>query len=166
MRNSMVSLSEIVSILTLVTALGCGLVAGVFFAFSTFVMKALGRVPPEAGISVMQSINVTVLTPWFMGVFFGTGIACAAALVHSLYQWGQAGTLLRLAGSAIYLVGSILVTIVFNVPRNERLATMSPESPDSIKGWTSYVSSWTAWNHVRTVASLTAAVLFSMALGS
>ena len=31
---------------TLATALGCGLVAGVFFAFSTFVMPALKRLPP------------------------------------------------------------------------------------------------------------------------
>ena len=29
--------------LTLVSALGCGLIAGVFFAFSAFVMKALSR---------------------------------------------------------------------------------------------------------------------------
>lgn len=129
-------------------------------------MKALSRVSPEAGIGVMQSINVTVLTPWFMGVFFGTGIACTVALIHSLYHWGQAGTVLRLAGSAVYLAGSILVTIVFNVPRNERLAAVSPEDSDSAEGWVSYGSSWTAWNHVRTVASFVAAALFSMALGS
>ncbi len=59
----MASLHEGICILTFVAALGCGLVAGVFFAFSTFVMKALGRVPSAAGISVMQSINATVLTP-------------------------------------------------------------------------------------------------------
>lgn len=160
------SLNEVVFALTLVAALGCGLVGGVFFAFSTFVMKALGRVPPETGIGVMQSINVTVLTPWFMGVFFGTGIACALALIHSLYHWGETGTLLRFAGGALYLAGSILVTIVFNVPRNNQLAAVSPEDPDSAERWVSYVSSWTAWNHVRTVASFAAAALFGVALGS
>ncbi|MDH3689664.1 MAG: DUF1772 domain-containing protein [Gammaproteobacteria bacterium] len=160
------SLNELVFALTLVAALGCGIVAGVFFAFSTFVMKALGRVPPEAGIGFMQSINVTVLTPWFMGVFFGTGIACIVALTHSLYHWGETGTLLRFAGSALYLAGSILVTIVFNVPRNERLAAVSPADPSSEEVWGSYVSSWTAWNHVRTAASFAAAALFGMALGS
>ena len=36
--------------LTLVTALGCGLAAGIFFAFSTFVMKALARIPSAQGI--------------------------------------------------------------------------------------------------------------------
>jgi uncharacterized membrane protein len=159
----MALLNELVFILTLVAALGCGLVAGIFFAFSTFVMKALRRVPPESGISVMQSINITVLNPWFMGVFFGTGIVCIVVLIHSLSHWGQAGAILRLVGSAIYLVGSILVTIAFNVPRNERLAAMSAADPESTEGWMGYVSSWTAWNHVRTVASFIAAALFSMA---
>lgn len=162
----MVSLHEGIFILTFVAALGCGLVAGVFFAFSTFVMKALGRVPSAAGISVMQSINVTVLTPWFMGAFFGTGMVCIVASIHALYHWGEAGSLLRLAGSAIYLVGSILVTIVCNVPRNERLAAVSPADPTSVEGWRRYVASWTAWNHVRTVASFVAAALLSLGLGS
>jgi uncharacterized membrane protein len=31
--------------LTLIAAVGAGLSGGVFFAFSTFVMKALGRLP-------------------------------------------------------------------------------------------------------------------------
>ena len=157
-------LDDLIFLLTLAAALGCGVVAGVFFAFSTFVMKALERVPREVGMHVMQSINVTVLTPWFMGVFFGTAIASAVAVLHSLYHWDQAGALLRLAGGATYLGGSIAVTIVFNVPRNERLATLSPADPDNAEDWASYVSGWTAWNHVRTAASLVAAAMFSLAL--
>ncbi len=60
-------------ILTLISALGCGLVAGVFFAFSTFVMKALDRLPPAQGMTAMQSINVVVINPWFMTAFFRNG---------------------------------------------------------------------------------------------
>lgn len=161
----MVSINEVIFILTLVAALGCGLVGGIFFAFSTFVMKALARVPSEQGIAAMQSINVAVLNPWFLGVFFGTGIVCAVALVHSLYQWGQAGTAVRFAGSVLYLAGTILVTMVCNVPRNKRLAAVSPADPESAEIWMSYVSSWTVWNHVRTVASFAAAALFCIALG-
>ncbi len=162
----MASFNEVVFALTLVAALGCALVAGIFFAFSTFVMKALGRVAPAAGIAVMQSINVTVLTPWFLGVFFGTGVACTLALIHSLYGWGQPGTGLRLAGSVLYLAGCFLVTIRFNVPRNERLAAVSPADPASEEAWLAYLSGWTAWNHVRTAASLVAAILFCVALGT
>ncbi|WP_010496926.1 hypothetical protein [Paenibacillus elgii] len=51
--------------LTYASALGSGLIAGLFFAFSTFVMSALARLPAEQGIAAMQSINVTVLNPLF-----------------------------------------------------------------------------------------------------
>jgi len=45
-------------IMTLVAALGCGLMAGLFYAFSVSVMKALARLPSAAGIAAMQFINV------------------------------------------------------------------------------------------------------------
>src|SRR4249919_1765755 len=115
--------------LNLVTALGCGLVAGVFFAFSTFVMKALARLPPGEGIAAMQSINVVVLNPWFMTAFFGTAAACALALISSLLRWHEPGAAYAFAGGVLYLIGTLLVTIVFNVPRNEALAALAPTDP-------------------------------------
>lgn len=151
--------------LTLFAALGCGLVAGVFFAFSAFVMKALARLPPSEGIAAMQSINVAVLNPWFMGAFFGTAAACVITLMFSLSQWNELGAVYLFVGSALYLVGSLLVTIVFNVPRNESLASVMPADPDAASLWAGYVARWTAWNHVRTAAALAAAASFSLALG-
>lgn len=62
--------------LRLVSALGSGLIAGVFFAFSTFVMTALARRPPAEGMAAMQAINVAVLNPLFLGVFVGTAVTC------------------------------------------------------------------------------------------
>jgi len=59
--------------LTFLSALGAGLVAGIFFAFSAFIMSALGRLSPAGGISAMQSINVVVLNPLFFAVFFRDG---------------------------------------------------------------------------------------------
>jgi uncharacterized membrane protein len=61
---------------TLATALGCGLVAGVFFAFSSFVMPALKRLELGQGIAAMQSINILAVTPAFMTALFGTAVAC------------------------------------------------------------------------------------------
>lgn len=150
--------------LTLFAALGCGLVAGVFFAFSTFVMKALSRLPPAEGIAAMQSINVIVLNPWFLGAFLGTAAACVLALISALLRWHEPDAIYLIIGSALYLVGSLLVTIVFNVPRNEALASVVPAAPNSASLWASYVANWTAWNHVRAVASLAAAASFSIAL--
>ena len=57
------------TILEIIAIVGSGLTAGVFYAFSTFVMAALARMPPEQGIAAMNSINVTVINPWFFAVF-------------------------------------------------------------------------------------------------
>jgi uncharacterized membrane protein len=151
-------------ILTLFSVLGCGLVAGIFFAFSSFVMKALARVPPAQGIAAMQSINITVINPWFMAAFLGTAVACALVVVSSLLQWNEAGSAYLLSGGLIYLIGTLLVTLVFNVPRNNALAALDAASANGDRLWASYVTSWTAWNHVRTAAALAAEVLLIIAL--
>ena len=150
--------------LTLFSALGCGLIAGVFFAFSTFVMKALARIPPAQGIAAMQSINVVVINPWFMVAFLGTAVGCLVLAVSSLFAWHKPGAIYMFAGSLLYLAGTILVTMVCNVPRNDALAAVDPVSADGASLWAGYVSSWTAWNHVRTAAALAAAASFTVAL--
>ena len=151
-------------VLTLCTALGCGVMAGAFFAFSSFVMKALARLPAAQGIAAMQSINVFAVTPLFMTALFGTAALCLLLGASALFMWHQAGASYLLIGALVYLVGTVLVTIVFNVPRNDALAAVNPSSADVARLWTDYVSSWTAWNHVRTVAALAAAALFTIAL--
>jgi len=151
--------------LTLVSALGCGLMAGVFFAFSAFVMHALARLPPAQGIAAMQSINVAVINPLFVAVFLGTAAACALLAVSSLLRWHKPGASYLLAGGLLYLAGTFLVTIVFNVPRNDALAAVDPASAAGASRWAGYIASWTAWNHVRTAAALAAAVSHTIVLG-
>lgn len=147
-------------------ALGCGLVAGVFFAFSTFVMKALGRLPAPHGIAAMQSINIVVINAWFMTALFGTALLCAIVFAAALRGWQDPAAPALLAGSALYLAGTILVTMLFNVPRNNALAAAEPSTLEAAALWRGYLSSWTFWNHVRTVAALAAAALFIIALGN
>ncbi|WP_026736197.1 anthrone oxygenase family protein [Fischerella sp. PCC 9605] len=150
--------------LKLFAALGCGLIAGVFFAFSTFVMSALARLQPAQGIAAFQSINITVYNPWFMGAFLGTAAACIFLAVSSLLKWQQPGAIYLLIGSLLYLIGTVLVTIVFNVPLNDALAVVKPDSTDGASLWSSFLTNWTVWNHVRTVAALAAAALLTIAL--
>ncbi len=116
--------------LTLCAALGCGLMAGVFFAFSSLVMKALARLPPSEGIAAMQSINVAVFNPVFMAAFFGTPAACVLVMISSLWRWHEPDAVYSLVGGALYLVGSFVVTVVFNVPKNEALASVAPADSD------------------------------------
>lgn len=150
--------------LTLCSALGCGLVAGAFFAFSVFVMKGLDDLPPARGIAAMQSINVTVINVWFMGVLFGTAMLSLIAAVVAVRDWAAPGSAFLLAGSLLYLVGSILVTVACNVPLNDALAAVDPDSAAGAARWATYVPDWTAWNHVRTIASLAASTAFIVAL--
>jgi len=150
--------------LTLGAALGCGLVAGLFFAFSNFVMSALGRIPPGAGIAAMRSINVTVLNPLFFTVFMGTAALSLLLAVFSLLRWQHPASAWLLAGSVLYLAGGFLVTAACNVPLNDALAGVDPLNPQSIAVWRDYVARWTPWNHVRTVASFLAAAAFSVGL--
>lgn len=150
--------------LILVAALGCGLIAGVFFAFSTFVMKALAQQPPAQGIVAMQSINITVINPLFMGAFWGTAAACIFLTISSLLKWHQPGAVYLLLGSLLYFVGTFLVTVLCNVPLNDALAIAKPDSTDGANLWARYLTDWTLWNHVRTIAALAAAASFTIAL--
>jgi uncharacterized membrane protein len=154
----------ILSLLTVMAALGSGLIAGVFFAFSAFVMSALGRLPPAQGIAAMQSVNVAVLNPWFFTAFFGTAAVCFVLALVGLIDRTAPGALYLLAGGVLYLGGSILVTMACNVPLNNALAAVKPDSPEGAGLWASYLTDWTAWNHIRTLASLLAAAAFILAL--
>jgi uncharacterized membrane protein len=150
--------------LKLFAALGCGLVAGVFFAFSTFVMPALARLQPAQGIVAMQSINITAINPPFMIALFGTALACIFLAIFSLLKWHQPGTIYLLVGSLFYLVGTVGVTIACNVPLNDALAIAQPNSSEGAKLWANYLTNWTVWNHVRTVAAIAATTLLTLAL--
>ena len=153
-------------ILVLAAALGSGLVAGVFYAFSTFVMRALARLAPAQGIAAMQSINVVVLNPWFLGVFLGTAALAVAAMASVVVRWGSTSASWLLAGGILYFAGSFVVTIRGNVPMNEALARMDPQTAAGAEYWQRYLAGWTRWNHVRAAASLAASLSFILALAA
>lgn len=150
--------------LTFTAAIGCGLIAGVFFAFSTFVMPALARLQPHQGIAAMQSINITAINPLFMLALFGTAVVCIFVTITLLPKWNQPGTAYLLVGSLLYLIGTVGVTIAFNVPLNDALAIAKPDSTDGATLWARYLTDWTFWNHVRTVAAIAAAAVFTISL--
>ena len=152
----------VLAVLSFATAVACGLVGGVFFAFSAFVMAALARLPAPQGIAAMQSINVAVINPVFMAAFLGPAVSCLALAALALARWTPASTWI-IAGSLLYLAGTVLVTMLCNVPRNDALAAVAPESADGARVWEGYLASWTAWNHVRTVAALAAAAALTYA---
>jgi uncharacterized membrane protein len=145
--------------IALATALGCGLVAGVFFAFSSFVMPALGRLPAPQAVAAMQSINVLAVTPAFMAAFLGAAGLGLAAVAVALASRGEAFAPWLLASGPLYLAGTFGVTMVCNVPLNDALARVDPASEEAAALWRRYLVSWTRWNHLRTAAALAASAL-------
>jgi uncharacterized membrane protein len=150
--------------LPLLVCIGAGIVGGVFFAFSTFVMRALAHLPAPQGIAAMQRINVVVLNPLFLGVFVGTAVLAGLCLLAGFFPWGEPRSFLLLAAGLFYVLGSFGVTVVFNVPRNERLARMGSESAEAAAYWPIYVREWLFWNHVRTAASVVSAACAAVVL--
>ena len=154
------------TVLAILLCIGAGLVGGVFFAFSTFVMQALAERPADQGIGAMQRINITVLNPYFLGVFMGTALLSVVAITLPALASRSPQTLWLLAAGALYVFGSFVVTIVCNVPRNDRLARLDAGSEEARSYWPTYVREWTRWNHVRAAASAAAAACAAGALAS
>jgi uncharacterized membrane protein len=150
-------------LLTFVSCLGAGLAGGVFFAFSTFVMPALGRLPPAQGVAAMQAINVAAINAPFMGTLVGTAATSAAVAVLSLLRWPHPGSGWALAGGLLCLAGIIGITRACNIPRNNALADVPADSTQAAALWQRYLVEWTAWNHARTGAGLLAAALLLLA---
>ena len=149
--------------LVVAAAVGSGVIGGVFFAFSVMVMRPLASLPSQHGVATMQAVNVDALRPWFLGVFVGTALLSAAAVVGALVDWGDASPYV-LAGGLLYIVGSFGLTAAYHVPRNEALATLEPHSAEAESHWRGYLSGWTAWNHLRAATALAAAATLTIAL--
>ncbi|MBL7992676.1 MAG: DUF1772 domain-containing protein [Candidatus Kapabacteria bacterium] len=150
--------------LTLCSTLGSGMVAGLLFVFSNFMMKILARMSPENGISTMQAINTAIVNPLFLLIFLGSALACVANVLYCFIHWSQPGIFFLLAGSATYLIGTFGVTIMFNVPLNDTLAGLDVSNPSSVQVWKDYLAAWVVWNHVRTTAAIAATGLFIIAV--
>ncbi len=149
-----------IDILSLVVALGAALMAGTFFAFSNFIMPALAMLPAPAGVRAMQAIDVTVLNGRFLGIFMGTAALGAVVVVLAFFG----GSIWAATGAIAYIFGTFGVTMALNVPMNERLRMLPPESTEAATYWQTYLKDWVFWNSVRTAAALLALVLLILGL--
>jgi len=154
---------ELFTIIIVASISGAGLVTGLLFAFSNFVMKALADLPPDKGMFAMQRINETIINPMFLLFFLGTPILCFAIAVNSGLKINEPGSLFLLAGSLAYLIGPFGITVLFNVPLNNLLAGADVSDCNDI--WPMYQKKWQLWNHVRTYIGLVSVVLMATGLG-
>jgi uncharacterized membrane protein len=165
----------VVDTLTIVAAVGASVSGGVFFAFSTFVMRALDRLPEREAISAMQAINKAAPSPLFMTALFGTAAVSVVVGVMAVGRLDEPSAVYVLVGTGLYLAG-IVLTAAYHVPRNDALSRVDLRRADPVRVelsrsdahriWRDYAVGWTRWNHVRTLTSIGAAVSFILALGA
>jgi uncharacterized membrane protein len=156
-----------VVILTSVAALFSAAAGGMMYVFSTFVMRGLDRTGPVDAITAMRGINAEANSnPAFLLGYFGATILALVVGVIAVVQLRQPGSWVVLVG-AVFTILAAVITVAFNVPLNNHLATLNPEGlsvGDAAREWQVYFSTWTAWNHTRAVTSFIGAALLLVGL--
>lgn len=154
-------MNELITTIIIASILGSGLITGLLFAFSNFVMRALADLPSDKGMFAMQRINETIINPIFMMFFLGTPILCSVIAFTSGQNINAPGNLYLLIGALTYLIGPFGITMFFNVPLNNLLARTDVSKANEI--WPMYQKKWQRWNHIRTYFGVMS-ILF-MAIG-
>ena len=121
--------------------------AGIIIIFSNTIMPALSKQDMSTGIEVMNTINVIIVNPLFVIIFFG-GLISVSPTISLLQKKDNSNPVAgyyALASTLIYFFGQFLVTVTQNVPRNNQLAEYSDETY-----WRDdYLVSWVNWNTFR-----------------
>lgn len=138
-------------------ALAYGLIGGMLFGFSDFIMRALGATPGAGGIAAMQSINRAVYRSVFMAMFIGLVPVSLALAAYAALTFGADGWMFMAAGG-LYVVSCFATTAAFNVPMNTALERIAAEDAEDY--WRHvYLPRWTTWNSVRSLACAAASAL-------
>jgi uncharacterized membrane protein len=150
--------------LVIAAIVGSGLVSGLLFAFSVVIMRALMQLAPEIGMQAMQRINIVIINPMFLLAFLGSLLLCLAVAAVAVFGEPHPGSRWLLAGAVAYLLGPFGITLVFNVPLNNQLA--STPAHEAQTEWPKYASAWLRWNHARTALGALAMVFLSIGLAN
>lgn len=144
-----------ISLITTVEALlqlSMIIMVGPYFTFSNTIMRALST--RSDGANTMIEINRQILNPLFLVCFCFSGFA-------GLYFFEFHSGLRSIAG-LIFFIGTTLVTVIFNVPLNNKLRDSSQETLANI--WQTYLTRWVFWNHVRTASAVVSGLLISLSV--
>jgi uncharacterized membrane protein len=150
--------------ITLFATIGAGLMAGLFFVFSDFLMRVLDRRPPREAIATMQSINELIVNPLFLLFLVGTALAGLFLAGYSLLSLDGPERTWLVAGGLTYVLGAIILTGAYHIPRNDALDKVDPNSADAAAKWSNYLSEWLPVHHLRTLATVVSMACFVMAI--
>lgn len=149
--------------LCLFLALWSAVIGGVFSAFSEFIMAALLRADPAGGIESMQHINRTVIRTQFVAGILLIAPASILFALYSLTIFEGAALAALIAAPLVYVPCVFLMTIIGNVPMNNRLDRLDHTSPEARAYWARYGRNWTRLNHVRSLGSVATGAIYMAA---
>lgn len=136
-----------------------GIMAGIYFAFSVFIMKSLGQLPAFEGAKAMNKINDVIIHTVFLPLFLGSTLWYAGLIFWSFADWKSGQSALIISAAVVYIVGMFLVTAIGNVPLNNRLKESENDKKERHKTWQYYLQKWTQLNHLRTISCLVSLAL-------
>ena len=143
----------------LATAAVSGVMGGVLYGFSSFVMPALRRLPASQAVATMQAMNRTA--PRALGLpLVVSGPGTTAVAVWALTRADVPGTARALlVTGGVTALAAFAITAGYHVPRNDRLDTVDATSEAAALVWGSFLPGWVSMNHARTALSLVSAGL-------
>ncbi len=141
-----------------------GLMAGIYFAFSVFIMQSLNTLSSLQAAQAMNAINDVIVNTLFLPLFFGSTLWYAGLMVWTFSDWQGDRSLMVLAAATLYIVGMFAVTAFGNVPLNNRLKAQAKHDAALQSYWGEYQEAWTRLNHLRTVSCMAACALLTLAL--
>lgn len=140
-----------------------GIMAGVYFAFSVFIMQSLSELPSLQAAQVMNKINDVIVNTLFLPVFFGSTLWYCGLVVWSLADWQFERSILVITAAMIYILGMFVVTAFGNVPLNNRLKSSAEDDSRLISFWDEYLRRWTRLNHLRMLSCIAACAVLTIA---
>lgn len=140
-----------------------GLMAGIYFSFSVFIMKSFAELPALQAAQAMNKINDVIINTVFLPVFFGSTLWFAGLIVWSIADWQGSSSILTIVAAVIYILGMFLVTAFGNVPLNNKLKASAKQDSTLISVWNEYLHRWTQLNHLRTLSCMASCALLVIA---
>ncbi len=140
-----------------------GLSAGLFYAWSVSVIPGTQKLADSTYLETMQSINRAILNPAFFLIFFGSVVFLSIASIYQFHT-SRITFWLMLAASIFYLVGTVGVTALGNVPLNDQLdiLKLTDINPDKITAFRNFYE--TKWNRLHLIRTAFALLSFLLAV--
>jgi len=139
-----------------------GLMAGVYFTFSVFVMRSLATLNPLNGARAMIAINEVIVKTLFLPLFFCSTVLSIVLMTRVfLAEPSNDATVIYIA-TGIYIVGMFFVTMFGNVPMNNQLRDSAANNQQLTAYWQYYLTAWTRLNHIRFLSCTIAMLLLCL----